>query len=117
MPLKADDEVDLACEAEEVRPTSTTMVEIKWRDGHLSQYSWRYLRQRCRCAQCIEEWSGQPLLDGSKVPEGLKARDVKPIGLYAIQIFFDDDHDTGLFAFNYLRSICPCDSCVAAAAS
>ena len=115
--MNADAEADFTTEAEEVRPISPTLVEIKWRDGHLSRYSWRYLRQRCRCAQCIEEWTGEALLDASRVPEGLKARDVQPIGLYAIQIVFDDAHDTGLFAFDYLRSICPCDGCVSSAAS
>ena len=30
---------------------------------------------------------------------------VEPIGNYAIQIVFDDGHDTGLFSWDYLRGL------------
>jgi len=32
----------------------------------------------------------------------------------AIQIFFTDGHSTGIFSYDYLRSICPCAECALA---
>jgi DUF971 family protein len=45
--------------------------------------------------------------------EGLK---VSIVGQYALQITFSDGHSTGLYTFDFLKKICPCPDCVAAAA-
>jgi DUF971 family protein len=34
-----------------------------------------------------------------------------PVGNYAIQITFNDGHATGIYSFDYLRHICPCNEC------
>jgi DUF971 family protein len=31
---------------------------------------------------------------------------IKPVGNYALQLVFDDDHDTGLYSWNYLYGLC-----------
>ena len=31
--------------------------------------------------------------------------DAKPVGRYAVRIIFDDGHDTGIFSWDYLRSL------------
>ena len=33
------------------------------------------------------------------------------VGNYALQIDFNDGHATGIFSFDYLRTICPCPEC------
>lgn len=35
----------------------------------------------------------------------VRIRDLRPIGNYAIQIVFDDGHDTGYFRWDYLRDL------------
>ena len=37
--------------------------------------------------------------------ENVRIVDLKPIGNYAIQIVFDDGHNTGLFTWDYLREL------------
>ena len=33
------------------------------------------------------------------------------VGNYALQIDFNDGHATGIFSFDFLRTICPCQDC------
>jgi ATP-binding protein involved in chromosome partitioning len=87
-------------------------VTFTWEDGHTTVYPARALRLGCRCAHCIEEMSGRPLLDPKTVPDNVRAKGIKLIGQYAIQIEWTDNHSTGLYNFRDLRSNCPCDVCV-----
>jgi ATP-binding protein involved in chromosome partitioning len=86
-------------------------ITFKWSDGHESVYPARLLRLSCRCAACIEEMSGAPLLEPSSVPENVRAKRIDLMGQYAIQISWTDNHDTGIYNFRDLRRNCPCDSC------
>ena len=102
---------ELKNEAEEVRPLTATEVEITWRDEHRSRYSYAYLRRRCRCANCINEWTNEPILDPQSVSDDIEVRRIDPVGHYAIKFEFRDGHDSGIYAWDYLRKICPCDGC------
>jgi ATP-binding protein involved in chromosome partitioning len=88
-------------------------ITLKWRDGHESAYPARLLRLSCRCAGCIEEMSGAPLLDPTSVPESVRAKSIDLVGQYAIQIGWSDNHDTGIYNFRDLRRNCPCTVCAA----
>jgi DUF971 family protein len=41
----------------------------------------------------------------------LKMNSVEPVGQYAIRIFWNDGHSTGMYSFDHLRNICPCAEC------
>jgi ATP-binding protein involved in chromosome partitioning len=88
-------------------------ITFKWEDGHETVYPARHLRLSCRCAACIEEMSGAPLLDADSVPETIRAKNIDLIGQYAIQISWTDNHDTGIYNFRDLRKNCPCPTCAA----
>jgi DUF971 family protein len=101
-------------------PTPTAIAQagpdalrIRWKDGHESLYPVRSLRMACRCARCIEEWTGRPLLREADVPADVRPTRVSPVGRYGIQIAWNDGHDTGIYTFEWLRALCPC--CVNAA--
>ncbi len=90
-------------------------ITITWSDEgsgeHKTVYGARALRLRCKCAHCIEEMTGQPLLDPATVPESIRARSIKVVGQYAIQIDWSDGHSTGIYNFRDLRAGCPCEEC------
>src|SRR4051794_31088248 len=75
---------------EEIVGLLRSKVTLKWPDGHETVYSARELRLRCRCASCVEEMSGAPLLDAAKVPENVRAQRIELVGQYAMQIFWTD---------------------------
>ena len=41
----------------------------------------------------------------------LSAKAAHAVGNYALQIDFNDGHTTGIYSFDYLRTICPCEDC------
>ncbi len=86
-------------------------ITITWEDEHISPYPARELRLACRCASCIEEMTGKPLLDPQTVPASVRARAINLVGNYAIQIDWSDNHSTGIYNFRSLRENCPCDAC------
>jgi len=94
-----------------IKKEGSKSLVITWDDGHVSRYSFRYLRQRCACAACIEEWTGRPLLDVDQVPLDLSASRVAPVGRYALGFSFSDSHNSGIYHFDHLRAICPCAAC------
>lgn len=88
---------------------------ITWDEGHRGVYPYRMLRLACRCATCREEMTDRPLLDPAAVSPGVKALGVELVGSYAIKITWDDGHDTGIYTYEYLLSLCPCERCGGAA--
>jgi len=93
-------------------------VEITWSDQHTSRYEFPYLRDHCPCALCNDERekksqggasSASPLLPMYK--PRVTAKSAHAVGNYALQIQFSDSHATGIFSFEHLREICPCEDC------
>lgn len=84
---------------------------VTWDAGHAGVYPYRMLRLACHCATCREELTGRPLLDPGVVPEGVRAEEVSLVGAYAIKIRWSDGHDTGIYTYEYLLSLCPCGRC------
>lgn len=83
-------------------------VKIVWQDGHASVYPARALRLACPCAGCVDEMTGAVRVIVSHVPQDVHPLSVKLIGRYAIAIQWSDGHNTGIYAFELLRRLCPC---------
>ena len=94
-----------------IRKQGNTSLQIEWDDGHISRYSFRYLRQKCPCAACIDEWSSKNLLNPDTIPLDIEGLTVEPVGGYALSFTFSDHHNTGIYHFSHLRVICPCKIC------
>ena len=89
-------------------------ITIQWSDGHLSAYPYRVLRDKCPCATCTE--MGPPPQTPPSLFPMLGVKPLKPeraelVGRYALQIYWNDGHSTGIFSFDFLRGLCPCEEC------
>jgi ATP-binding protein involved in chromosome partitioning len=80
-------------------------LRIEWKDGQVSRYPVRELRLACPCAACIEELTGRPILKPEDVPAEVKPVQIKPVGRYAVQIYWTDGHDSGIYTFENLRGL------------
>jgi prepilin-type processing-associated H-X9-DG protein len=111
-----------------VRVSTGAGVDILWADGHSSHYDFAYLREQCPCAMCDDarrkkedvaaHAASGPGIGASAVLPMFKprptARAAKAVGNYALQIDFSDGHTTGIYSYDYLRTICPCEACAEA---
>ncbi|GAC1677392.1 MAG: hypothetical protein PVS2B2_13750 [Candidatus Acidiferrum sp.] len=43
-----------------------------------------------------------------------RAQAAMQVGNYAIQITFNDGHATGIYSYDHLRTLCPCEECAKA---
>ena len=84
---------------------SDSEVSIKWSDETESRFTAARLRRACPCAGCINEWTGEKMLDPSKIDDGLTFRNIGIVGRYALNFDFSDGHETGIFSFKYLRDL------------
>lgn len=101
-----------------VHVTTGEGVEVTWSDGHLSRYPFHYLRDLCPCALCNDEREKNARVgsstSGAVLPmfkPRVTAKSANAIGNYAIQIQFSDGHATGIYSYEHLREICPCEAC------
>jgi DUF971 family protein len=91
-------------------------LNITWGDQHASVYPLKYLRAECPCAACRtarEEARSNPLrVIGANERAPLHGiSDIEPVGRYGMRIDWKDGHSTGIYTFEYLRQICPCEVC------
>ncbi|MBI3994517.1 MAG: DUF971 domain-containing protein [Nitrospirae bacterium] len=101
----------------EVRPVEIEKredgsIRVAWSNGHEGIYPAAYLRENCHCASCIEEWTGRKMIEPEAIPNDIRPLRISAVGQYAIHIEWSDGHSTGIYAFDLLRSLCPCPSCV-----
>jgi ATP-binding protein involved in chromosome partitioning len=79
-------------------------LSVLWENGDRNDFDVRDLRLACRCALCVEEMSGRPLLDPKSVRPDVTPRTVTSVGNYAITISWNDGHSTGIYSFEHLRA-------------
>ena len=97
-----------------IKQSGNDLLSMAWSDGHVSPFPLRYLRDECPCAECKGETVLLHTFHPSPQPEKpgrYDIRSITPVGSYAIQMLWGDGHETGLYAWDYLRDICPCDEC------
>ena len=83
------------------------VVRVTWDDGHVGDYPRAYLRGYCPCALCQGHSGKIKYIDS--VAAGLQ--EISSVGNYAVQFAWEDGHSTGIYTFEYLRSLCPCSAC------
>lgn len=81
------------------------ILELTWSAANVARLPFRTVRQNCRCAVCVDEFTGRQLLDPESVPADLGLLEISLCGNYALRIRWSDGHDSGLFTWNHLRTI------------
>ena len=84
-------------------------VRLVWSDGHAADYDNDYLRGYCPCAGCQGHGAFEIRFRPPERP--VEVTSISPVGNYGISFLWSDSHATGIYRFDFLRSICPCEQC------
>ncbi len=75
-------------------------LEISFADGSNFRMSYEFLRVNSPSAEVRGHGPGQETLQTGKRNVGIRA--LEPVGNYAVQPFFSDGHDTGIYSWDLL---------------
>jgi DUF971 family protein len=80
-------------------------LQIAWSDGLEARLELVKLRAECMCARCVDEITGQRIVDEDGIDPDIAIRDMQLVGNYALKIGWSDGHDTGLYTWRHLREL------------
>ena len=81
-------------------------LEIVWNDGRKYLLPFRFLRGYCPCASCVNEITGERILELNTIPDDIHLVNMSFTGNYALKISWSDGHNTGLFTWENLSKLC-----------
>lgn len=80
-------------------------VILHWKD----QQDWilphRELRLSCRCAHCVDELTGQQLLQPEDVTDTIRPEKIEVLGNYALSIQWNDGHSSGIYPYVRMKEL------------
>ena len=83
--------------------TRSRELELGYAGGESYRLSCEYLRVYSPSAEVKGHGPGQEVLQTGKMHVAITA--IRPVGNYALQLVFDDGHDTGLYSWDYLHQL------------
>ncbi|HVW11574.1 MAG TPA: DUF971 domain-containing protein [Bryobacteraceae bacterium] len=109
----------LATDPEHIAVSKSRGIDIDWKDGHHSSYTVEYLRDWCPCATCTGAHGTEPRKKSTEEPKELfpmfkpriRMNSIEQSGNYALHISWNDGHSSGIYSWDHLRRICPCEIC------
>lgn len=82
---------------------------LTWNDDNTTLITLKYLRDECPCAGCKGETilfkTYRPPKPAILSPEMYKIKSIDVVGEYAIQISWKDGHNTGIYSWEYLKTL------------
>ncbi len=104
---------------EEITPTALSRdgdaaIEISWSDGSMTRWTAGELRSQCPCATCRDQRAAKEKSAPQATPQALpvisaaeaqplRIVSMRPVGSYAYNITFSDEHSSGIFTFGMLQ--------------
>ena len=81
----------------------TAILELAYEDGTRFELPAEFLRVYSPSAEVRGHGPGQEVLQTGK--KHVKIERVEPVGRYAIRLHFNDDHNTGIYSWDYLYEL------------
>lgn len=88
------------------RQPSEQKLLVAWADGLQSQLPLVPLRAQCMCARCVDEITGERIVELDGIDPAIQIDALQLVGNYALKITWSDGHNTGLYTWPHLRRLC-----------
>jgi DUF971 family protein len=83
--------------------TASRLLDVCFDDGSHYELPFEYLRVFSPSAEVKGHGGGEGVLVTGKQNVGISS--VEPVGNYALRLFFDDGHNTGLYSWSVLHEL------------
>jgi DUF971 family protein len=83
--------------------TESRLLDVRFDDGSHFELPFEYLRVFSPSAEVKGHGGGEGVLVTGKQSVGISS--VEPVGNYALRLFFDDGHNTGLYSWGVLHEL------------
>jgi DUF971 family protein len=83
--------------------TQSRLLEVSFDDGAHFELPFEYLRVFSPSAEVKGHGGGEGTLQLGKQHVGISS--IEPVGNYALRLFFDDGHNTGLYSWSVLYQL------------
>ncbi|MES2604056.1 MAG: DUF971 domain-containing protein [Pseudomonadota bacterium] len=81
----------------------TALLDLSYADGGHYSLPAEFLRVYSPSAEVRGHGQGQEVLQVGKL--NVKISSIEPVGNYAVRLHFDDDHNTGIYSWEYLHEL------------
>jgi len=88
-----------------ISKTPKNEVRFDWNDGSFFVFNLKTLRASCPCALCVDEHTGERILDPNTIPEDISIINLRSIGRYAVGITWTDGHRSGIYPYRQLKEL------------
>lgn len=107
----------MTADPEHIAISKSKGFQIDWKDGAHTALSCAELRDNCPCAVCTgahgtepqkTEYSQSSQSASDPFPmfkPAIQMLNVEPVGNYAIRIYWNDKHSSGIYTWEHLRSL------------
>ena len=85
--------------------TDQKLLELQWNNETVHRIPFKVLRGLCPCAGCVNEVTGERMIDVNTIAEDIQPTSLGHAGSYALKIAWTDQHDTGLYTWEHLRAV------------
>jgi DUF971 family protein len=79
---------------------------IEWPDGLARKLNLVALRAQCMCARCVDEITGERIVELDGIDPAIGIEQLQLVGNYALRIHWSDGHHQGLYTWSHLRTLC-----------
>lgn len=80
------------------------VLRVTWPESQCD-FPLAFLRRQCECANCVNEWTGERILNPASVPDNIVIQKMDLVGSYAVRIEWSDGHNSGLYTWDRLREL------------
>ena len=80
-------------------------IRLKFKDGRGLTVSNRDLRLNCQCALCVNELTGEHVLNPAQIRADIAPTQVTSLGNYAVGITWNDGHSSGIYPYKSIEAL------------
>ena len=89
----------------QIQPLGTDQLMIVWEDDRISLLPNTLLQLNCRCAKCVDEMTGEVLIQESQIDASAKLLEVIKVGNYGVRFRWSKGCESGIFTFDHLMKL------------